>query len=132
MSAPGLDANQQVAVGLELAEAAGYKGMIGGQAADIGLAGPITNQSDLERLHRGKLRASNLLNVPDALLDAERVASRVVGTLAILAGTVLGVRRGESDLTWLLFEKTFREEDSSPRALQIKSKMSPGAPPTAP
>ena len=80
-----------------------------------------------ERLHRGKLRASNLLNVPDALLDAERVASRVVGTLAILAGTVLGVRRGESDLTWLLFEKTFREEDSSPGALQIKSKMSPGA-----
>jgi len=57
LSAPGLQADQRVAIGLELAEASGYKGMIGGQAADIGLAGPITNREALERLHRGKTGA---------------------------------------------------------------------------
>jgi geranylgeranyl pyrophosphate synthase len=57
LDAPGLSSDQRVAVARELTQAAGYQGMIGGQAADIGLGGPIDNRSDLERLHRGKTGA---------------------------------------------------------------------------
>ena len=41
----------------ELALAAGYAGMVGGQAADIGLGASITDVDVLERLHRGKTGA---------------------------------------------------------------------------
>jgi len=41
----------------ELSDAAGHKGMIGGQALDIGMAGPIGNVEKLEALHRGKTGA---------------------------------------------------------------------------
>jgi geranylgeranyl pyrophosphate synthase len=57
LRAPGLKAEQRVAIALELTQAAGYLGMIGGQAADIGLGGKVDNQADLERLHRGKTGA---------------------------------------------------------------------------
>lgn len=38
----------------ELASAAGHLGMIGGQAADIGMGDPVTDLDALVRLHRGK------------------------------------------------------------------------------
>lgn len=41
----------------ELAQAAGHRGMVGGQAADIGLGGPVTELDGLLRLHRGKTGA---------------------------------------------------------------------------
>lgn len=41
----------------ELSEAAGHPGMIGGQAADVGLGGPVTDVDALVRLHRGKTGA---------------------------------------------------------------------------
>jgi geranylgeranyl pyrophosphate synthase len=41
----------------ELASAAGHRGMIGGQAADIGLGGPVVDLDTLVRLHRGKTGA---------------------------------------------------------------------------
>lgn len=41
----------------ELAEAAGHAGMIGGQAADVGLGGPVMELDALVRLHRGKTGA---------------------------------------------------------------------------
>ena len=40
-----------------LAEAAGHRGMVGGQAADIGLGGPVSDDPTLRRLHRGKTGA---------------------------------------------------------------------------
>ena len=40
-----------------LSEAAGYLGMVGGQAADIGLGGPVTSVDALVQLHRGKTGA---------------------------------------------------------------------------
>ena len=57
LRAPGLNNDQRVAIALELTQAAGYLGMIGGQTADIGLGGKVDNQTDLERLHRGKTGA---------------------------------------------------------------------------
>ena len=38
----------------ELATAAGYQGMIGGQVADLGGGGPVEDVDTLVRLHRGK------------------------------------------------------------------------------
>jgi geranylgeranyl pyrophosphate synthase len=40
-----------------LAQASGHRGMVGGQAWDIGLGGPITDGEGLVRLHRGKTGA---------------------------------------------------------------------------
>jgi geranylgeranyl pyrophosphate synthase len=53
----GLDAEARVALVSELASAAGHVGMIGGQALDIGMNGPITDLDELIRLHRGKTGA---------------------------------------------------------------------------
>jgi geranylgeranyl pyrophosphate synthase len=40
-----------------LADAAGHRGMVGGQAADVGLGGPVTTLEALQRLHAGKTGA---------------------------------------------------------------------------
>ena len=57
LRAPGLSDTQRVQVGHELAHVAGYLGMIGGQAADVGLGGSIEDVETLTRLHRGKTGA---------------------------------------------------------------------------
>lgn len=56
-----LPAASRVALIADLSEAAGYRGMIGGQAADIGLGGAIDNVDDLTRLHA--LKTGALLRV---------------------------------------------------------------------
>ncbi len=62
LAAAPLPAEARVALVADLAEAAGYRGMIGGQASDVGLGGPVTDADTLLRLHAGKtgalLRAS--------------------------------------------------------------------------
>jgi geranylgeranyl pyrophosphate synthase len=40
-----------------LSRAAGYRGMVGGQAADVGLGGPVEDEATLLRLHRLKTGA---------------------------------------------------------------------------
>jgi len=55
--APGLSADARLALVAELARAAGYHGMIGGQAADVGVGGAIADADTLTRLHRGKTGA---------------------------------------------------------------------------
>jgi len=52
-----LPAEWIVALVGELARAAGHRGMVGGQGADIGMAGPVTDVETLLRLHRGKTGA---------------------------------------------------------------------------
>lgn len=54
--APVADA-VRIALVRRLAEAAGYRGMIGGQAADVGLGGTIDDIDTLTRLHAGKTGA---------------------------------------------------------------------------
>jgi geranylgeranyl pyrophosphate synthase len=51
------DAAVRIALVEELSDAAGHPGMIGGQAADVGLGGPVTELDALVRLHRGKTGA---------------------------------------------------------------------------
>lgn len=50
-------ADRRIQLVEELSEAAGHPGMIGGQAADVGLGGPVTDLDALLRLHRGKTGA---------------------------------------------------------------------------
>ena len=56
-TAKGLPPTRQVQLIAELATSAGYHGMIGGQAADLGAAGQVTDVGTLERLHAGKTGA---------------------------------------------------------------------------
>ena len=57
LRAPGISDAQRVQIGRELAHISGYLGMIGGQAADVGLGGSIEDVDTLTRLHRGKTGA---------------------------------------------------------------------------
>ncbi len=52
-----LPAATRVALVGELARAAGHQGMVGGQALDIGLGGPVTDEAALLALHRAKTGA---------------------------------------------------------------------------
>ena len=52
-----LGAEIQVQLVMDLAQAAGHVGMIGGQAADIGLGGDVTEVDTLMKLHNGKTGA---------------------------------------------------------------------------
>lgn len=81
-----------------LALASGRHGMVGGQAADVGLAGPVEDLASLERLHTAKtgalLTASAVLGglsagaAPEAL-DALRAYGRAVGLAFQLADDLL-------------------------------------------
>jgi geranylgeranyl pyrophosphate synthase len=57
LRAPGLSDAQRVQIAQELAHVSGYLGMIGGQAADVGLGGSIEDVETLTRLHQGKTGA---------------------------------------------------------------------------
>jgi geranylgeranyl pyrophosphate synthase len=52
-----LDSDTRVALLHELSHASGYAGMIGGQALDLGLGGPVTDLETLVALHRRKTGA---------------------------------------------------------------------------
>lgn len=57
LAAAPQSAEVRVALVAELARAAGYPGMIGGQAADIGMGGAVTDVDGLLTVHRGKTGA---------------------------------------------------------------------------
>lgn len=88
----------RVALVDELAEAAGHVGMIGGQAADIGLGGPVRDLETLLAVHRGKtgalIRAACRMGArcggaSAAALDALSRYGEAVGLLFQLADDVL-------------------------------------------
>ncbi len=56
-TADSLDATTRLCLIEATAKAAGHLGMIGGQAADLGLGGPIKDAETLTRLHRAKTGA---------------------------------------------------------------------------
>jgi geranylgeranyl pyrophosphate synthase len=72
-----LDPSVQIRLVAELSEAAGHVGMIGGQAADIGLGGTVTDVEALMRLHNGKtgalIRAANRMGGVSAGAGADQL-----------------------------------------------------------
>ena len=98
LNAPGLTAEQRVTIGQELAHMSGYLGMIGGQAADVGLGGSITDVDTLTRLHRGKTGAlirgacrlgGIVANASEAELSALTAHGAAIGLAFQLADDVL-------------------------------------------
>jgi len=81
LAAADLPAAARVALIADLAEAAGYRGMIGGQAADVGLGGPIADVETLTRLHA--LKTGALLRVSAVM--GGRAAGASPAQLAALA-----------------------------------------------
>ncbi len=82
----------------ELSSAAGHRGMIGGQAFDVGMAGPVTDIDTLLTLHRGKtgaliraaVRMGGLVaGAEGSLLDALTRYGEAVGLAFQLADDVL-------------------------------------------
>lgn len=73
-------AETRIALVQRLATAAGHVGMIGGQAADVGLGGPVTELSSLRRLHAGKTGAL----ITAAAWMGGRVAETSTANLAAL------------------------------------------------
>lgn len=65
----------------DLANAAGYRGMIGGQVADVGLGGPVDDVATLTRLHQ--LKTGALLRASATL--GGRIAGATPDQLAILS-----------------------------------------------
>jgi len=57
LAAAPLDAERRIALVALLARASGAHGMVGGQAADVGLGGPVADVEHLLRLHAGKTGA---------------------------------------------------------------------------
>jgi len=81
-----------------LSHAAGYAGMVGGQAADVGIEGPVRDVSTLTRLHRMKtgalLQVSAVLgglagNASDAELESLSRYGAAVGLAFQLADDLL-------------------------------------------
>ncbi len=89
-----------------LARAAGPAGMVAGQAADVGLGGPVTTLEALQRLHAGKtgalLTASAVLgglsaHGPAPALEALQRYGRAVGMAFQLADDVLDADQDAGD-----------------------------------
>lgn len=107
LAGAALPADVRIALVADLAEAAGYRGMIGGQVADVGLGGPIATVDALTRLHALKtgalLRASATLGgrcagASPAQLDALARVGADVGLAFQLADDLLDAEQdaGES------------------------------------
>jgi geranylgeranyl diphosphate synthase type II len=90
----------------ELAQAAGHRGMIGGQALDVGMAGPIVDIDTLLTLHRGKtgaliraaVRMGGLVaGASPAVLDSLTRYGEAVGLAFQLADDVLDEEQDAGD-----------------------------------
>lgn len=102
----GLAPEVQVRLVAELAEGAGHVGMIGGQAADIGLGGPVEDVETLMRLHNGKtgalIRAAIRMGgiaagASSAQLDALSQYGSAVGLAFQMADDVLDAEEDAGD-----------------------------------
>lgn len=102
----GLDPAVQLRLVHELATAAGYHGMIGGQAADLGAAGRVKDTATLLRLHEGKtgalIRVATRLGAliggaSEAQVEALSRYGAAVGLAFQLADDVLDLTQDEGE-----------------------------------
>ena len=121
-------ADRRVELVRALAHAAGRHGMVGGQAADVGMAGPVGDLATLERLHAGKtgalLTASAVMGGisagagPDAL-EALRAYGRHVGLAFQLADDVLDADEDQEEGGPPSYVKLLGVEATRARALEL-------------
>jgi geranylgeranyl pyrophosphate synthase len=106
LAAGSAPAEARIAMVRCLGEAAGARGMVAGQAADIGMGGPVTEIGALTRLHAGKtgalLTAAAVLGGLAAGADAAQQAAleaygRAIGLAFQLADDVLDADEAEDE-----------------------------------
>jgi geranylgeranyl pyrophosphate synthase len=117
-----------VALVARLAAAAGHRGMIGGQAADVGLGGPVRDLATLMRLHAGKTGALiqaavvmgglSLGASADELARLERYGADV-GLAFQLADDVLDADQDDGDDGPPSYVKLLGVEETSRRAREL-------------
>jgi geranylgeranyl pyrophosphate synthase len=117
-----------VALVARLAAAAGHRGMIGGQAADVGLGGPVRDLDTLMRLHAGKTGALiqaavvmgglSLGASADELARLERYGADV-GLAFQLADDVLDADQDDGDDGPPSYVKLLGVEETSRRAREL-------------
>jgi geranylgeranyl diphosphate synthase type II len=120
-----LPAEARIQAVAALAHAAGFRGMVGGQAADVGLGGPVTDVETLTRLHAGKtgalIRASALLGGLAGGASAEALTAlttygEAVGLAFQLADDVLDAEEDAADDGPPAFPKLLGVEETQRRA----------------
>ena len=112
----------------DLSDAAGYLGMIGGQASDIGMGGPVVDIDTLMRLH--SLKTGALLSIsavmgarvagasPDQL-EAAETYGRSVGLAFQLADDVLDAEEDAGDDGPPSYVKLLGVEETQRRAAEL-------------
>ncbi len=119
----------QVEMVRRLSEAAGYLGMVGGQAADVGLGGPVETIDALVRLHRGKtgalIEVSSVLGGLSAGADPGQLAllqsyGRAVGLAFQLADDVLDADEDAQDDGPPSYVKLLGLEATQARAAELR------------
>jgi len=112
-----------------LSDAAGYRGMVGGQAADVGLGGPVTDIDTLLALHRGKtgalLAASAVLGgmaagATERQLDALERYGQAVGLAFQLADDVLDAEEDAGDDGPPSYVKLLGIDETQRRAARLR------------
>jgi len=118
-----------VALVRRLAEASGHRGMVGGQAADVGLAGPVREVETLLRLHRGKtgalLAAAAAMGGLSAQAAPEAMAAleaygRSVGLAFQLADDVLDADEDAGDQGPPSYVKLLGIDETRRRAVALR------------
>ncbi len=123
-----LSAQTRVDLVQTLGRAAGYFGMIGGQAADVGIGGPVTDVDALVALHRGKTGALIEASVVMGGLVAQASAAQLekltaygkaVGLAFQLADDVLDMEEDEGDDGPPSYVKLLGLEETQRRAREL-------------
>lgn len=118
----------RIALVARLAQASGYKGMIGGQAADVGLGGPIRDLDALTRLHAGKTGAllqacagmgGLVAGADDATQGALETYGRAVGLAFQLADDILDAEEDAGEDGPPSFVKLLGLEETRRRASDL-------------
>jgi len=106
-----LPAPVRIALVGTLAEAAGYRGMVGGQAADIGVGGPITELEGTLAVHRGKT---------GRLLQAAVEAGGIVARATDAQREALAALGADLGLAFQLVDDIMDvDEDTGPNAARL-------------
>lgn len=106
-----LGAEARIELVAVLSRAAGYQGMVGGQAADIGMGGRMSQLDDVLRLHRLKTGA--------LLLAAVQMGAVVAGASAEQRQALESIGR-DLGLAFQLVDDVFdAEDDEAPNVAQI-------------
>jgi len=128
LAATPADAECRIDLVSDLAFAAGYQGMVGGQAADIGLGAKVADVETLQRLHAGKTGAlirsavtmgARVAGANKDQMDALREYGEAVGLAFQLADDILDKDEAEDEDGPPSYVRLLGEEETLRRAKEL-------------